>query len=109
MSRHSYSSIEIKSCRSCSSKKLKTVLDLGQLYLSDFTQSKNRSKLKKYPLTLIICENCDLVQLKHTTPPVELYTERYGYKSGVNDTMKKELEDIVEKSKKLTRLKKGDY
>ena len=108
MSRHSYSSIQIKSCRSCSSKKLKTVLDLGELYLSDFTRSKDRSRLKKYPLTLVLCSNCNLVQLKHTTPPEELYNQRYGYRSGINTTMREELKDIVTKSQSISKLKKGE-
>ena len=43
----------------------------------------------------MFCPKCKLVQLKHTVDPVQLYGEDYGYKSGINDTMKKELAEIV--------------
>lgn len=107
MSDRAYKKFEIKSCRSCSSKNLRLILDLGPLYLSDFTKGK-RPKIKKYPLTLVVCKKCSLVQLLHTTPPKELYTDRYGYRSGISNTMRQELSEIVKKGIKVTKLKKGD-
>jgi SAM-dependent methyltransferase len=83
-------------CRSCKSKNLVNILSLGNLYLSDFV-TDNR-KPEKYPLTLVLCKDCTLLQLKNTTPQRLLYTENYGYKSGINQTMKNELKDIAEKS-----------
>lgn len=83
-------------CRSCQSKNLSPILSLGNQYLSDFRS--NKSKPKKFPLELILCSDCKLVQLKHTTPQLLLYTERYGYKSGINQTMKDELKEIAKKS-----------
>ncbi|MDP2585747.1 MAG: class I SAM-dependent methyltransferase, partial [Candidatus Levybacteria bacterium] len=41
---------------------------------------------------------CSLLQLKHNVPQPSLYTERYGYKSGMNSTMRKELKEIVDKT-----------
>ena len=87
-----------KTCRSCNSEKLLPILSLGNLHLSDFASS-NR-KPPKYPLNLTLCKNCMLVQLKHTVPASILYTDNYGYKSGINKTMKEELRDIVEKAQK---------
>lgn len=93
--------IPIKSCRSCGSKSLKRIISLGNLYLSEFR--KDGKKPSRYPLTLVICQKCTLVQLKHTTPPSQLYTENYGYKSGINQTMKNELKEITQKAiKKIT-------
>lgn len=83
-------------CRSCSSKKLTDIISLGKIHLSDFV--KGNIKPPKYPLSLIMCRNCSLLQLKHTTPQSELYNEHYGYKSGINQTMQNELKEIVEKS-----------
>lgn len=87
---------EIFSCRSCNSKKLIEVLSLGNLYLSDFTNYSQ--KPPRYPLTLVLCRKCYLVQLKHTTPATLLYTENYGYKSGINNTMRNELKEIATKA-----------
>lgn len=83
-------------CRSCKSKNLSDVISLGKSYLSDFV--KDNSKPPRYPLSLVMCKNCSLLQLKHTTPSALLYTEHYGYRSGINQTMNDELKDIVKKT-----------
>ena len=95
----------IKTCRSCVSKKLVNVLSLGKQYLSDFVVTKD--KPEKYPLVLVLCKNCSLLQLRHTTPQSSLYTERYGYISGINQTMRDELKKIVEISSKKVKLNKN--
>jgi len=88
--------IEKKSCRVCGASNLLTVLNLGELFLSDFRNDKHKPPI--YPLILLMCSKCALVQLKHTVPPKILYTNRYGYKSGVNNTMREELKYIVKES-----------
>jgi len=94
--------MKLKFCRSCNSKQLEKIITLGNQYLSDFTTS-NR-KPRSFPLTMVVCRKCNLVQLDYTTPSKYLYTERYGYKSGINQTMQEELKGIVEKS--LSKIKK---
>lgn len=95
----------ITSCRSCQSKDIKDILDLGNQYLSAFVDSE---ETPKSPLVLIICENCKLVQLKHTTNSDLLYTDNYGYMSGINQTMKDELKDVVDKALKISSVQNGD-
>ncbi len=95
-------------CRSCQSSDLTDILSLGDLYLSDFINQKEEYKADKYPLDLIICKACNLVQLKHTTPSNVLYTDHYGYLSGINNTMRKELKGITETAEALTMPKAGD-
>ncbi len=101
-----YSSYEIKKCRVCLSSKLKKIISLGNLYLSDFV--KKPINIKQFPIDLVMCLNCSLVQLRHTTPPKYLYTERYGYRSGINETMKNELSDVVAKALKKVEVSKND-
>jgi NDP-4-keto-2,6-dideoxyhexose 3-C-methyltransferase len=96
--------MKLKKCRVCGSKDLTPVLSLGKQYLSDFTRSNK--KPKAFPLNIVLCKSCKLVQLDYTTPAKFLYTERYGYKSGINQTMKDELKNIVEESLKKTKTKK---
>ena len=95
--------MKIKKCRSCSFKDLVLILSLGKQYLSDFV--KSNKKPKAFPLNIVLCKNCKLVQLDYTSPSKYLYTERYGYKSGINQTMKDELSNIVKKS--LEKIKKS--
>lgn len=84
-------------CRSCKSDNVLKILELGDQYLSDFRTDD--LKPKKYPLTLMFCKNCKFVQLEEQAPFDEMYTERYGFKSGVNNTIKADLADIVREAK----------
>lgn len=83
-------------CRVCGSAKLRDVVSLGNQYLSDFREDNKLPD--QYPLEVIMCQNCTLVQLRHTTPPEKLYNDHYGYKSGINNTIKADLADIVAKA-----------
>ena len=81
-------------CRSCASSNIVDILSLGNQYLSDFVEM-DAPKPPQHPLDLIMCKDCTLVQIKETTPTNELYTNRYGYRSGINKTMRDELRSIV--------------
>lgn len=83
----------IKQCRACGSERLEEFLDLGEQYLSDFRDTNE--KTPKYPLVAVFCSDCTLVQLKHTTPQVEMYHDRYGFKSGISDSIRADLDSIV--------------
>lgn len=83
----------ITECRACKNKNLTEFLDLGEQYLSDFRRDDVRPP--KYPLVAVFCEDCKLVQLKHTTPQYEMYHDRYGFKSGISDSIRKDLDEVV--------------
>ena len=89
----------IKECRSCGSKKLSDILSLGNQYLSEFRNDDK--KPEQHPLELVLCEGCSLLQLKHTTPSHLLYTDNYGYRSGINQTMRDHLKEIANKADNL--------
>lgn len=80
-------------CRSCQSENITEFLDLGEQYVSDFRT--DNSKPPKYPLQAVICENCMLVQLNFTTPSGEMYHKNYGFKSGISNSIKNDLKDVV--------------
>jgi len=85
--------MNIDKCRSCQSVDVTDLLSLGDQYLSDFREDDQLPP--KYPLDLVICNDCMLVQLKETTPSHELYTDSYGYESGINGIIRADLNDIV--------------
>ena len=97
------SAIKKINCRSCNSTALKKVISLGNFFLSCF--ASDDTKPKSYPLSLILCIKCFLLQLQHTVPSLILYTDNYGYKSGINDTMRKELREITQKALKKIKHK----
>lgn len=98
--------MKIKKCRSCDSKNLIKIISLGNQYLSDFV--KINKKPKAFPLRLVLCKKCFLVQLDYTAPSKYLYTERYGYKSGINQTMQEELKEIAKGSLKKIKKERKD-
>ena len=95
----------IDSCRSCNSKNLKSILNLGEIYISDFVESD--SQRGKVPLELVLCEDCSLLQLRHTTNPELLYRQ-YWYKSSINETIINDLEDIAKKAERMVSPDAGD-
>jgi NDP-4-keto-2,6-dideoxyhexose 3-C-methyltransferase len=95
---------EPKPCRICQSE-LKTILNLGDIAVSDFTDSTDQHVAA--PLDFCICEKCDLVQLRHDVDRDIMY-RKYYYKSGLNASMVKELEDVANRLKEYAKLVKGD-
>jgi SAM-dependent methyltransferase len=73
------------------------VLDLGEHRLPDFVTPRQYREmdLTPYPLTLVMCLDCALVQLSETTPRVKLYHDRYGFRSGTNEAVRADLADVV--------------
>lgn len=84
----------ITTCRSCNSENFEEVLNLGSQYLSDFRDDEE--KPPRHMLKLVYCRDCHLVQLDETTPSYEMYHERYGFKSGINEAIKADLKSIVD-------------
>lgn len=97
-----------KTCRVCNSDKLSPVFSLGNLYVNNFIDKDDLEKNLMAPLELVMCENCSLLQLKHTAPQELLYSRFYWYRSGVTDTMKKALRDVTEKAENMSLLEEGD-
>ena len=100
--------IEYSHCRLCGSKELDKVFSLGNQYINDFVEESEIGKGIKSPLEIVHCKNCDLAQLKHTAPQELLYSRKYWYRSGVTDTMKAELKNIVDEVQSMTSLTQGD-
>ncbi len=96
----------IYNCRACQSRELTDILSLGDQYLSDFVYGDD--KPEKYPLDLVLCQQCNLLQLKHSAPVSSLYTNSYGYRSGINQTMRDHLAQLVKKACQLALPSSGD-
>jgi NDP-4-keto-2,6-dideoxyhexose 3-C-methyltransferase len=92
-------------CRVCDGP-LQGVLSLGDHFVSDFP-SPNDGDGTKSPLELVLCENCTLLQLRHTVPAEALY-RNYWYRSGTNQTMRDALGDISFKAEQVMHLSPGD-
>ena len=100
--------IKISNCRLCKSKDLKLIKDLGNFYVSNFVKKEEIKKSKKCKLKIIKCLKCELIQLEHTAPMDLMYSRHYWYKSGVTNTITKDLRQIADIGKKYLKKNKNN-
>lgn len=75
-------------CRSCGGKRLRQILYLGELPLANalLTREQTLQPEDQYPLRLVFCTQCTLVQITETVPPEKLF-KNYFYFSSFSDTV----------------------
>ena len=75
-------------CRSCGYAELPKVLSLGRTPLANalLTSEQLQQPEETYPLELVFCSQCSLVQLTESVSPEKLFRE-YVYFSSFSDTM----------------------
>jgi SAM-dependent methyltransferase len=75
-------------CRSCDGKRLHRVLDMGTTPLANALLKADQlaSPEPRYPLDVVFCQDCALVQITETVPPEQLFGE-YLYFSSFSETM----------------------
>ncbi len=95
-------------CRVCGSSDLTPLFSLGNHWVSNFVARKDVLTGPRCPLELILCRNCSLVQLRHTAPQELLYRGHYHYRSGVTETMRAALRNLVEVASHRCLVNKGD-
>lgn len=100
--------IKRTTCRLCGAGKMSEILSLGDQYINDFVPLEKVGKGLKAPLDLVMCDNCSLLQLRHTAPQELLYSRYYWYRSGVTDTMCRALRDITAEIESMISLRSGD-
>ena len=94
---------EIDRCRISGSKNLVTVLSLGEQYLTGVFPKSTEEEITKGPLDLVWCPESGLLQMRQSFSLEEMYGENYGYRSGLNGSMVKHLQ---QKSKTLEKIAK---
>jgi NDP-4-keto-2,6-dideoxyhexose 3-C-methyltransferase len=99
---------EISACRICRGGEFSPVIDLGLQALTGRFPAANEPDPPSAPLSLVRCTKCGLVQLMHSVDTRELYGENYGYRSGINATMRKHLSSIAASVSSRARLQRGD-
>lgn len=86
---------------------MKNLLSLGSLYMSDFISENEEPRSGKHELKLVLDEEIQAPRLE-TPPNISEMYGKYWYRSGVNQTMKNELNEIVNSILKIKDLKEND-
>lgn len=99
---------EIAECRICRSRELVPVIDLGRQALTGRFPDKTEPDPPSAPLVVVRCTHCGLVQLRYSVDTGELFARDYGYRSGINATMRNHLAGIAARVAERAKLKSGD-
>ena len=97
-------------CQACPSKNLYEILDLGHHPPSDkFLSEKDLEEQEVfYPLKVLFCESCKLVQLSYAVDPKLLFCESFIYRTGFNNHLKNHFQKLAEKVVTEFNIKEGD-
>lgn len=106
---------EITQCRVCGNPSLDSVIDLDSQYIASlFNIDKRHDQFAiQIPLEVVRCRirgrhhACGFVQLTHTVPPEVLYQD-YGYRSGINTTMRRHLQALAHEVESRVALQPND-
>ncbi len=98
----------ITNCRICASRSMETVFDLGRLISCGVFPAGNEPDPPPMPLEVVQCKECGLVQLRHNFQRDDLFRHTYGYRSGINESMKAHLAYIIAGVEQRVNLREGD-
>lgn len=99
---------EIKKCRICKKSGLIIVLSLGRQYLTGVFPKSKSEKITRGPLDMVWCTHCGLLQMKQSYNLDEMYGDNYGYRSGLNSSMVKHLQQKIRMLEALVKPKATD-
>jgi len=88
---------DITSCRTCYSKQLIQILELGKTPLADQLFATENAALKspRVPLTLVLCDACFQVQLKETVHSGILFPRDYPYETGTSSNNSRHFRELA--------------
>jgi NDP-4-keto-2,6-dideoxyhexose 3-C-methyltransferase len=86
---------------------MRKLLTLGNIYVSDFIKDGESPRSGKHELKVVLDEKIGAPRLEKPPTPDEMFG-KYWYRSGINQTMKNELKEIVDSITKIKKLKEND-
>lgn len=97
-------------CRACGSDKLKVYLDLGDIPLANNLENTQEDAInaERFPLQVMLCEQCGLSQLSRVISPEKLYAY-YTYRSDVNEGYKKHCREMAKTLKQRYNLNEFSF
>ena len=99
---------KINKCRISDDKKLISVAKFPDMGLTGTFPKSKKEKIIKTPFEVVFSKKSKLLQLRHNYNPKILYGKNYGYRSGLNPTMIKHLNDKKNYLSKKFKIRKLD-
>jgi hypothetical protein len=95
-------------CRSCSWENLQLILDLGlHGWCNNFITSEQLGSEPTYPLRLMLCPICGLMQIDHTVPKEVMFVD-HTYVSGTTNTLRRHFRKIAKENIEQFGLQEDD-
>ena len=95
-------------CRGCQSDKIVKILNFGdQPWCNDFLTKDKLGEEEYYPLEVVCCSECELLQLSYTVPK-EVMFFNHQYLSSMTSTLGKHFLKIATENKEQFNLQKED-
>jgi SAM-dependent methyltransferase len=96
-------------CRSCANKDLQPILSLGSMPLANalLTRKQLSEQEETFPLNLVFCPRCTLVQITETVSPEKLFRD-YFYFSSFSDTVLQNAKALAGQVVSRCKLDKGN-
>jgi hypothetical protein len=95
-------------CRSCGSDKIVEILNFGdQPWCNDFLTKERIDKEEFYPLKVVCCRECELLQLSYTVPKEVMFFD-HQYLSSMTSTLGNHFLDIAKENKEQFDLQEDD-
>jgi len=100
----------VTSCQVCGARSLQMILRYGnqaivQAYL---TEEDLRLPEITYPLNLVFCASCGLLQLDYVADPRIVFPKNYPYRTGLTNMLKRNFEELAEKIIPTYGIQEGD-
>ncbi len=99
--------MKLKKCRICKNKKLKLIFSLGKQPLCNNLLTSRDIKIPLYPLELVRCSNCSLIQLNYVVDKEKMF-DNYLYIPSVSKTYLDHFKEMSDSLIKEFNIKKGD-
>lgn len=98
-------------CRHCNSKLENEFIDLGNAPPSNNYVSQDNLELqeKSYPLRVMVCSNCWLVQTEDFSDADELFTDEYAYFSSTSISFLEHAKNYVSEITKFLKLNQNSF
>ena len=103
-------SVPVECCQVCGHAPLETTLSLG--YMPPVNQmvpvGQVQTQLPWFPTNLLVCPDCELVQLGLAVDPVIIFPPEYPYTSGMTKLLRDNFAELYAESSKMLGLTRDD-
>ncbi len=100
----------VRKCQICGNNKLVKILDLGHQPIVQNYRTENQLHEEEvtYPLCLVRCEKCELLQLDYIVNPKLVFPPHYPYRTGLTNMLIRNFESLAESMKDAGQYTAGD-